>query len=67
MVDINARLEEIEANSQLRQEAAAEEAGRLKKEAEAEKASEKERQQHSAADAATKNEFAAKERKDHKK
>jgi predicted HAD superfamily hydrolase len=46
MVDMDARLEVIEANSRLRQEAAAEEAGRRKKEAEAEKASEQERQQH---------------------
>ena len=43
---VAARLEEIEANSRLRQEAAAEQAGRRKKEAEAEKALEQELQQH---------------------
>jgi hypothetical protein len=46
MVDMDARLEEIEANSRLRQEAAAKQADRRKTEAEAEKASEQELQQH---------------------
>jgi hypothetical protein len=43
--DIDAKLEEIEVNGRLRQEAAAEEAERLKKEADAENAAEQEHQQ----------------------
>jgi hypothetical protein len=45
-MDIDARLQEIEANAVLRREAKAEEAERLKKEAEAQKALEQVRQQH---------------------
>ena len=44
-IDIDARLQELEANSRLRREAAAEEADRLKKEAEAQLASELDRQE----------------------
>jgi hypothetical protein len=44
-IDVDARLEQIKTNAVLRQEAKAEEAERLKKEAEAEKAAAQERQQ----------------------